>query len=165
MDYWDQQAFGPFKSKTDELPRNVVQLSTDRFAITVRPSGTEPKLKFYCQLYGEPSKTKGIALLQEARTKADAIALQVYNELLGAIELSLSDAALLLPDIIDLDRKRDFDQHTVRRLHETLHTGNFESLAQLLPWLRTEVAKMIPGADPLPALKGAAHVSLRSMAC
>lgn len=154
-DYWDQQAFGPFKSKTDELPRNVVQVFTDSFVITVRPSGTEPKLKFYCQLYGETSKTKGVALLQEARTKADAIALQVYNELLGALDLSLSEAALLLPDLIDLDRKQDFDRQTVGRLREALRKETFTSLEDLLPWLRTEVAKMIPGADPLPALKAA----------
>jgi len=153
VDYWDQQAFGPFKSKTDELPRNVVQIFTDTFVATVRPSGTEPKLKFYCQLYGEPSQTKGMALLQEARTKADAIALQVYNELLGYIDVSLSDTALLLPDIIDLDRKQEFDRQTVGKLHEILQTEKLTSLDQLLPWLRAEVAKMVPGADPLPALK------------
>lgn len=153
VDYWDQQTFGPFKSKTDELPRNVVQIFTDSFVVTVRPSGTEPKLKFYCQLYGEPSQTKGMALLREARTKVDAVALWVYNELLGYIDTSLSEAALLLPDIIDLDRKQDFDQHTVERLREALLARNFPSLDQLLLWLRTEVAKMTPGADPLPALK------------
>lgn len=155
VDYWNQQAFGPFKSNTDELPRNVVQFFTENFVITVRPSGTEPKLKFYCQLYGEPSKTKGVALLRETRTKAETIARQVYNELLGALDCSLSEAALFLPDIIDLDCKRDFDQQTVERLRETLRQGTFSSLEELLRWLKTEVAKMIPGADPLPALKAA----------
>lgn len=153
VDYWDQEAFGPFKSKTEELPRNVIQIFTDSFVITVRPSGTEPKLKFYCQLHGEPSATTGLALLQEARKKADAVALQVYNELLSAIELSLSEAALLLPDIIELERKRDFDQHTIGRLHEILQKKDFTSLAQLLSWLQTEASAMVPGTDPLPALK------------
>jgi hypothetical protein len=94
-----------------------------------------------------------MALFQEARSKADAAARRVYNELLGALELSLSEAALLLPDIIDLDRKRDFDQCTAPRLHDALSNKSFQSLAQLLSWLRAEIATMIPGADPLPAVK------------
>jgi hypothetical protein len=87
------------------------------------------------------------------RLKADRIARQVYNELLAYINLSLSKAGLLLPDIIDLDRKRDFEQQTVGQLREALANRAFANLQDLLAWLRTEAAAMIPGADPLPALK------------
>jgi len=155
VDYWNEQLFGPFVSDTDQLPRNVVQIFTDAFVITVRPSGTEPKLKLYCQLlsHGESPRTRGAELLREVRIKADRIARQVYNELLACVGLSLDEAGLLLPDIIDLDRKRDFEQRTVGQLREALANGTFSHLNDLLGWLRTEVAAMIPGADPLPALK------------
>jgi phosphoglucomutase/phosphomannomutase len=155
VDYWDQGVFGPFVSETDRLPRNVVQYFTDEFIITVRPSGTEPKLKLYCQLLpdGEPPQAHGLARLQEARQRAEAIARSVYNELLSRVGLSLGAAALWLPDLVDLDRKRDFEQNTARELREALAASRFGQLGDLLAWLRGEVASMTPGADPLPALK------------
>ncbi len=154
VDYWDQEAFGPFVSETDRLPRNVLQLFTDSFVITVRPSGTEPKLKLYCQLLpqAEPSGARGTALLAGVRAKADAIARRIYNELLARIELSLTEASLLLPDIVDLDRKRSFEEETVPALRAGLEDGRFAGLDALLDWLRREVAAMTPGSDPLPAL-------------
>jgi phosphoglucomutase/phosphomannomutase len=155
VDHWDQEAFGPFVSETDQLPRNVVQYFAGDFIITVRPSGTEPKLKFYCQLLpsGEPPRAHGLACLQEARQRAEAIARSIYNELLSRVGLSLGEAALWLPDLVDLDRKRDFEQKTARELRDALAGGRFDRLEDLLGWLRGEVASMTPGADPLPALK------------
>ncbi len=164
VDYWDQQAFGPFVSETDRLPRNVLQLFTDSFVITIRPSGTEPKLKLYCQLLpqAEPSGTRGVELLAEVRAKADAVARRIYNELLARIELSLTEASLLLPDIIDLDTKLGFEGHTVPALRAGLEDDSHDRLEALLDWLRGEVAAMTPGSDPLPALKGpVAHLCAR----
>jgi phosphoglucomutase/phosphomannomutase len=155
VDYWNEEAFGTFVSETDRLPRNVIQIFTDAFIVTVRPSGTEPKLKLYCQLmpHGEPSATRGRELLSEVRDKAEGIARLVYNVLLARIELSLGEAGGLLPDIIDLDRKQEFEQHTVPQLRQALIKGTFGSLDDLLAWLRSQVAAMTPGANPLPALK------------
>ncbi|MEM7352976.1 MAG: hypothetical protein AAF657_19420 [Acidobacteriota bacterium] len=155
VDYWDQERFGAFVSDTDKTPRNVLQLFTDSFIITIRPSGTEPKLKLYCQLlpHGEPSGARGAELLAEVRQKADTIARKIYNELLARIDLSLTETTLMLPDIIDLDRKRSFENATVPQLREALGEGRFDDLEALLGWLRGEVAAMTPGSDPLPALK------------
>ncbi len=155
VDYWDEEAFGPFVSDTDQLPRNVLQMFTESFVITIRPSGTEPKLKLYCQLlpHGEPTGARGTDLLAEVRAKADAIARKIYNELLARIDLSLTEASLLLPDIIDLDRKRSFEDRTVPALRAGLEQSSFAGLGVLIEWLRKEVAAMTPGSDPLPALR------------
>jgi phosphoglucomutase/phosphomannomutase len=155
VDYWDQDAFGPFVSKSDELPRNVIQIVTEAFLITVRPSGTEPKLKLYCQLLpdSEPSVARGAELLRQLRSKADATARLVYRELLARIGLSLGEAALCLPDIVDLNRMQYFDKQTIPQLHKAFTQGTFSSVDDILAWLGREVAAMIPGADPLPALK------------
>jgi phosphoglucomutase len=155
VDYWDEQTFGPLVSETDRLPRNVIQIFTEAFIITVRPSGTEPKLKLYCQLipHGRPSMARGLELLREVRGEAETIARLVYTELLERIGLALGEAGGLLPDIIDLDRKQDFEQDTVPRLRQALTGKAFASLDDLLAWLRGQVAAMTPGADPLPALK------------
>jgi phosphoglucomutase/phosphomannomutase len=157
VDHWDQTTFGPFVSNTERLPRNVMQLYTDSFVITVRPSGTEPKLKFYCQLLAGMDRplASGVELMRETRAKAEALARGVYNELLACIGLHLDEATLLLPDIIDLDRKLQFERHTAPALRDALARGSFVSLNSLLDWLRDETAAMTPGADPLPALKTA----------
>jgi hypothetical protein len=156
VDYWDQNTFGPFVSNTDRLPRNVMQFVTEHLVVTVRPSGTEPKLKFYCQLLpaaDQPLKS-GLEFLRETRAKTEALARRVYNDLLACIGLHLDEVGLLLPDIIDLDQKMEFERRTAPQLHEALARNSFTSLSDLLGWLHKDVAAMTPGADPLPALKG-----------
>ncbi len=155
IDYWDEKTFGLFVSESDKLPRNVLQFFLDAFIVTVRPSGTEPKLKLYCQLLPDekPTLARGMQLLHELRDKSDRVARLVYQELLARIDISLGEAGLLLPDIIDLDRKQEFEQQTVPRLREHLAQGTFKKLDDVFAWLRGEVAAMTPGADPLLALK------------
>jgi phosphomannomutase len=159
VDHWDQgdQGWGKFKSETDKLPRNVLQYFFDSFIIAVRPSGTEPKLKFYCQWMpdAELSHTRGKERLAAATAKAETLALLVYREMLSRIGVSLDEAALLLPDMIDLGLKQSFQQQTIPRLREALSTEKCRDLGDCLRWLRDqkEVAAMTPKKDPLPALK------------
>ena len=155
LDFWNEAEFGPFVSASDRLPRDVVQLQTDAFVVTVRPSGTEPKLKFYLQLLPAAGKetARGRALLDALRARASRLALGVYADLLARIDLQLEPAALLLPDIVDLDRKLEFQQRTVPALREMLTGGKHKTLDELLGWLRGEVAAMTPGSDALPALQ------------
>lgn len=155
LDYWDEARFGPFVSHSDRLPRDVIQLETQAFIVTVRPSGTEPKLKFYLQLLPDPGApaARGRALLGALRARASELALGVYADLLARIGLHLEPCALRLPDIVDLDRKLEFQQRTVPALREALGSGRYASLDLLLGWLRGEVAAMTPGSDALPALK------------
>jgi hypothetical protein len=157
LDFWEEQRFGPFVSDTDRLPRNVLQYFTDGLIVTVRPSGTEPKLKLYCQLLptGEPPGLYGFELFREARARVTEAARLVYNELLGRVDLSLGEAALCLPDLVDFDGKREFERTTAPALHEKLATSAFPDFQALLEWLRQQTASMTAGADPLPALKDA----------
>jgi phosphomannomutase len=155
LDFWDEHAFGPFVSASDRMPRNVIQVQTDGFVVTIRPSGTEPKLKLYCQLLpeGDGPTASGTALLDAVRARAEEVARQIYGDLLARIDASLGTAALLLPDIVDLDRKIEFETRTISALRERLESGAFSSLDELLAWLGGEVAAMTPGTDALPALK------------
>jgi phosphoglucomutase len=159
IDHWDERRFGPLVSESERLPRNVIQLQTGRFVITVRPSGTEPKLKFYCQLLPDPAQPpgqgpRGRELLQAVRREADAAAQAIYNDLVAPLGVKLGPLGLALTDLIELDRKQEFERDTVPRLRQALVDGQIADQAQLEAWLRREAAVLLPGADPLPALRG-----------
>ncbi|MEM7206668.1 MAG: hypothetical protein AAF434_02475 [Pseudomonadota bacterium] len=161
VDYWNESpesegGFGPFLSDSDILPRNVLQLHTDRVVVTIRPSGTEPKLKLYCQLLPKGNDSAaGEANLAELRASTESLAEDMYNALLGSIGVELSDCALALPDIVDLHNKEGFDRDTLPALKTALAEGRYASLDDLLAWMREKTQSMTPGGDPLPALKGA----------
>jgi phosphoglucomutase len=155
-DYWDEGAYGPLVSESERLPRNVIQLFTKRFVVTVRPSGTEPKLKFYCQLLPDPASATppaaGSALLASIRAEAEAAARAVYNDLLAPLSLRLGEVGLWLTDLIELDRKREFENQLLPRLRAAVTGGDIADRPALLAWLRTEAKSLLPGADPIPAL-------------
>jgi phosphoglucomutase/phosphomannomutase len=170
VDHWDTSettGFGEFLSASDRDSRNVVHWLGDGVNITIRPSGTEPKVKLYVQItsqfFGPRNPLPSASSKLEAATgSAAAVAKDVYRELLARLGHQLSDAALLLPDIIDLEQKLEFDREVLPELRKRWELDS-ESLESLLQWLRSVLSAMIPGADPLPAVRPAIAVACRDM--
>ena len=156
VDYFDQQRFGPFLSDTDRMARNVIQIKTRELVVTIRPSGTEPKVKFYCQIL--PSTTArheavGRELLDRIRGFATSVAGGVYNDLLALIGVRLDPEVLQLPDIVNLEQKNLFQETTAPELKSRLNSLQWDQLDPILAWLTEQTAQMTPGSDPLPAIR------------
>ena len=153
-DYWDTGEFGPVISETDRLSRNVVTLSTPEFSVTIRPSNTEPKLKFYLQAEPTPdlAQLEGAALVRAADERAAALAEDVYRALLARLGAELSDAALGLPDVLPLSEKLQFDAAVIPELRKRLRDAGAD-VGEIERWLEEACAAMTPGASPLPALR------------
>ena len=156
-DCWDEAAHGPFLSETDRSSRDVLQYFTQDCILAVRPSGTEPKLKIYCQSLPRPDspRLRGRELLDHLRAESEQLAREVCRELLDRIGLTVGEAGLRVLDVVDLDQRKDFDERVAPLLRERLGRAASGDLPDLLAWLRQETARMTPGMDPGEALKPA----------
>jgi len=152
VDYWDETDHGEIRSGTDREARNVIVLFFDGGRITLRPSGTEPKLKMYVQTTGASSR-------KDAQEYADELCNMLYRDLLLRLGYDLEDFVASLPDVIWLDAKIQL-QHSVlpRLIHEL---GDAESDVRVIAaWLKEAVEELVPGQSAweiaLPALRAAA---------
>jgi hypothetical protein len=153
LDYWNEAAFGPFVSPSDRLPRDVVQLQTDAFVATIRPSGTEPKLKLYLQLLpGDeargsraPFSRRCARVPRRSRGRSTRICCAhrpaPRARRAAAARHRRPRAQARVPG------------RTLPALRAALIDSRLGTLDALLDWLRGDVAAMTPGSDPLPALK------------
>jgi hypothetical protein len=134
----------------------VIRFATDNCTVTVRPSGTEPKIKLYCQLLPDTRahRLHGLPLFASLRSRSSRLANAFRNDLLERVGLPhLASPTQLLPDIVEIEWMTNFQQLIVPQARQGLERGRWTSPREVLAWLRAETAPMVPGADPLPALK------------
>ncbi|MEL7154996.1 MAG: hypothetical protein AAFN30_00200 [Actinomycetota bacterium] len=136
-------------SDTEVAARNIVVFDIDGGRITVRPSGTEPKLKFYVQTV--PSHW----------SPADAvdIAREVYGQLLAILDLELTAEAIDLPDVLPVATKVQFDQR-VRSAMAPLADGD---VAAALAGVQTVVSELVPGDGALRTVSGTVAAMARQV--
>lgn len=155
----DTAQFGPSKSGTDWEARNLLSFWFADGRISFRPSGTEPKLKFYVQ-------AKASAEHPAAQEYAEDVAAKVFQYLLGVIgevydKVSLDDAFVALPDVIALDTKVRLQDEVAPRLRELVSGDDFEAefTARLFAEL---VGAYVPGESSWRATEPAFRAAARS---
>ncbi|MEM9131842.1 MAG: hypothetical protein AAGE88_05845 [Actinomycetota bacterium] len=126
-------------SATEVAARNIVVFDIEGGRITVRPSGTEPKVKFYVQT------------LPSHYTPDDAvdIAREVYGQLLAILDLELTDAAIDLPDVLPVATKVTFDAEVGAAL-APLADGD---AGAVLEPVTAAVSSLVPGEGALRTVK------------
>ena len=102
-------------------------------------------------------------MLQQLRSETQSLALLVYRELLGRIDLALEEPGLLLPDIIELDQKLHFDQRTVPQLRQSLTSGGFARSSDSLVMAGQGVCGHDARSRSSTGIEGASQSSVPSM--
>jgi phosphoglucomutase len=138
--------YGPLRSETERLSRNLIVFETKQAQVVIRPSGTEPKVKIYVDV-------EGSALPDGARRRAVGaariLASAAVDECIGRIGVTLSASSKLLPDYIDLDLKMDFDSGFRSDLLAAVLPLSRLGEAEHLRWLRDRLEPYGSGVDPL----------------
>jgi len=139
-DYWDESGErGKITSATEREARNILVFSFDGGQLTLRPSGTEPKLKFYVQTERGSGKLG-------AQAWADQISEWVYNDILRLLGHELAREFASLPDVIPLDSKLEMEHVVVPQLRQLLvEEGREPSYAS--DWFKEKVRALVPGAS------------------
>lgn len=116
IDYWDAKAFGTIKSETDRASRNVVALYCARgLKATVRPSGTEPKLKIYVEIGGPEAGDAGTITAGVAEATS-----ALAQHLLGTLGIRLTPASLALSQLVSVENRADFGERFLPELKDRL---------------------------------------------
>ncbi|GIW42283.1 MAG: phosphomannomutase [Candidatus Binatia bacterium] len=118
-DHWDEQRFGPLLSETDRASRNVVVLFLEGGAkVTVRPSGTEPKLKIYVEGRGTYEEARRV------REEVRGIDLATAEWLLAGLGFRVARPGLLLSQLVSVENRVDFCERFLPELAERLERGD-----------------------------------------
>jgi phosphoglucomutase len=133
---------GEKKSDTDWEARNLLIFSFAKGRISFRPSGTEPKLKFYVQ-------TNGADVGGDAQEYADGVSARVYQDVLCILskvhkKVELDDAFASLPDVIPLDAKVELQSVVAARLHTRVTKDDFR-VEETARWLDERVGSLVQG--------------------
>jgi hypothetical protein len=119
--------------------------------ITFRPSGTEPKLKFYVQTTGGA----------DAQSEAEEIGETVYEELTRMMGRDLQTAFAALPDVISLDSKVELQDKVLPELRRLLAAADQEP-GFIGDWLTQRVNALIVGESALDIVAPALRVTAKT---
>jgi phosphoglucomutase len=147
VDYLSAEQFGPLRSETDRLSRNLMLFRMYGVQVVIRPSGTEPKVKIYSDIEGR--KLVSANDRRAAEGMARYITDLVFDLCLDRIGVRLSPSAKQLPDHVDLDLRKDFDENFRRDLLDAAEELSRLDDQEKLQWLRQRLSRYGAGADPI----------------
>jgi phosphoglucomutase/phosphomannomutase len=137
INYWDEDERGKIRSQTEREARNILVFEFAGGRVTLRPSGTEPKLKFYVQT-AQPADGRS------AQAWADELSDLVYGDILRVLGHELAPEFAALPDVIALDSKLAMQDSVVPGLRQLLlDEGRDPEFAAA--WLKERVGELVPG--------------------
>ena len=169
VDYWNETQFGKIRSETDRSSRNFIQLHYgEGVQISVRPSGTEPKIKFYVeQLFYPAPAWAGDGFAAARRVMDDStgqLTLALVDQVLRLVDIELPPPALLVSSLVSLDNRLDFGTHFLPELEKRLQSSSGADLESLAGWVDQRLKPY--GTDPryLVAAGVANHFQGRALA-
>ncbi len=151
QDYWDEEQFGKIQSETDRSSRNFIRLCYEQGVhVSVRPSGTEPKIKFYVEQIFDPTAAWNGDAFTAARQQMDAatrqLTLDFVDQALRLVDVELTEPALALSPLVSLDHRVDFAAHFLPELELRLRAAQPEQVEELRAWLDERLKTY--GTDP-----------------
>ncbi|HVO28300.1 MAG TPA: hypothetical protein VMW56_32255, partial [Candidatus Margulisiibacteriota bacterium] len=165
-DFWDERRFGPIRSDTDRSSRNFLQLEYDHdLHVAVRPSGTEPKIKFYVEQVFDPAPTWAGTGFAAARKEMDEatrdLTLAFVDQVLRLADIHLSRPALLVSSLVSLDNRSDFATRFLAELEARLRSAS--TADQLAAWVDERLKAY--GSDPRDLVRAgvAAHFDTQEL--
>jgi phosphoglucomutase len=151
VDYWNETQFGKIRSETDRSSRNFIRLHYgEGVHISVRPSGTEPKIKFYVEqlFYPAPAWTgDGFAAARRIMDESTRqLTLALVDQVLRLVDIELPPPALFVSSLVSLDNRIDFAEHFLPELETRLHPSSSADLGKLTAWVNERLKPY--GSDP-----------------
>jgi len=150
-DSWDEQRCGPMRSETDRSSRNFLQLEYERgLHVAARPSGTEPKIKFYVEQVFDPAPGWAggdfAAAQREMETATRNATLAFVGQVLQLIDIKLPRPGLLLSSLVSLDNRLDFTRSFLPELEARLRSASAPDVERVVAWIDERLKPY--GTDP-----------------